>query len=67
MADMSGYELLDRLRSEGLRTSAIIMTQRMNARKQPASGRAGVIVLEKPYAPDKLIGCVSKALFPDQS
>ena len=65
---MSGYEDYSTgCVPKELRTSAIIMTQRMNARKQPASGRAGVIVLEKPYAPDKLIGCVSKALFPDQS
>jgi len=66
MADMSGSELLDRLHSEGLRIPAIIMTQGMNAGNQPTSGRADVIVLEKPYAPDKLIGCLAKALAPNQ-
>ena len=67
MADMSGSELLGRLHSEGLRTRAIIMTKQINTESQPASGQADVIVLEKPYAPDKLIGCLVKALFPDQS
>ena len=67
MADMSGSELLGRLHSEGLRTRAIIMTKQINTERQPASGQADVIVLGKPYAPDKLIGCLAKALFPDQS
>jgi FixJ family two-component response regulator len=67
MADMSGSELLGRLHSEGLRTRAIIMTEQTNTERQPAIGQADVIVLEKPYAPDKLIGCLAKALFLDQS
>ena len=62
MADMSGSELLGRLHSEGLRTRAIIMTKQSNTERQPASGQADVIVLGKPYAPDKLIGCLAKAL-----
>ena len=63
---MSGSELLDRLHSEGLRTRAIIMTKQTNTERYPASGQADVIVLGEPYAPDKLIGCLAKALFPDQ-
>ena len=61
MTDMSGSELLDRLRSEGLRTPAIMMTAKM----RPLSEWVDTIVLEKPYAPDKLIGCLAKALAPD--
>jgi two-component system, LuxR family, response regulator FixJ len=64
VSDMYGSDLLDRLDSEGLRTPAIIMTQGPNGRSPAANGRPDVVVLEKPFVPDKLIGCLAKALFP---
>ena len=66
MADMSGSELLDRLRSEGLRIPAIIMAAQVNARVQQAGERIDTIVLAKPCEPDKLIGCLAKALASNQ-
>jgi FixJ family two-component response regulator len=58
---VSGFELLDRLRSEGLQAPAIVITQRANAGAQAASDRVGALLLEKPYTGDKLIGCLVKA------
>ena len=61
MPDMSGSELLNRLRSENFVVPAISITTN-NIRIEATGERADVIFLEKPYAPDKLIGCISKAL-----
>jgi two-component system, LuxR family, response regulator FixJ len=65
MSDMSGSELLDRLRSEGLRTPAIIMTARVSAGIQTAGEQCSTIFAEKPCCPNKLIGCIAKALASD--
>jgi hypothetical protein len=53
--------LLDGLRSEGLQAPAIIITQQVSAGTQAASDRVGALLLQKPYAGDKLIGCLVKA------
>jgi two-component system, LuxR family, response regulator FixJ len=63
MPDMRGCKLLGRLRSEGLRIPAIILTQPMTA---SAQSRSDVIALEKPCAPDTLIGGLESALSSDQ-
>jgi len=59
--DMSGFDLLDGLRSEGLQAPAIIITQQVSAGTQAAGDRVGALLLQKPYAGDKLIGCLVKA------
>jgi hypothetical protein len=53
--DMSGSELLDTLHSKKL------------FHTEAASGSACLIFLAKPFAPDKLIGCIGKALAPCES
>jgi two-component system CheB/CheR fusion protein len=67
LAGISGFELLEELRSEGVRTPAILMTQRLNDPTQAASDRIGAMLLEKPCTPDKLIGCLKKILGRGQS
>jgi FixJ family two-component response regulator len=62
----SGFELLGRLRSEGLQTPAIVITQRVSAGAQAASDRVGALLLQKPYTGDKLIGCLVKAFARDR-
>jgi|HubBroStandDraft_6_1064221.scaffolds.fasta_scaffold705711_2 two-component system response regulator FixJ len=63
---VSGFELLDRLRSEGLQAPAIVITQRVSAGAQAASDRVGALLLQKPYTGDKLIGCLVKAFARDR-
>ena len=65
MPDMRGCKLLDRLRSEGLRIPAIILTQPITASAQSVK-RSDVIALEKPCAPNTLIGGLARALSSDQ-
>ena len=60
LAETSGFELLEELRSDGVRVPAILMTQRLNATIQAASEGIGAMLLEKPCTPDKLIGCLKK-------
>jgi two-component system, LuxR family, response regulator FixJ len=62
MPDVGGFELLERLRSEGMRIPAIVMTQSRSATMQAASERLDAILLEKASAPDKLIGTLGKAI-----
>jgi len=58
---MSGSELLERLRSEGFSVPTVIMTTgKWNM--QAAISSVGAIFLEKPFVPEKLIGCIAKAL-----
>ena len=61
LPDMSGFEVLDRLRSEGLQIPAIVMIQRLSAGTRAAGDRVGALLLQKPYTGDKLIGCLVKA------
>jgi FixJ family two-component response regulator len=66
-ARISGFDLLEELRSEGVRIPAIIMVQHLNALTQAASVRIGATPLEKPYTPDKLIDCLKRVLRRGQS
>lgn len=58
----SGFDLLEGLRSERVRTPAIVMTEQLGAGAQAAGERLGAMLMEKPYTPDKLIGCLVKSL-----
>jgi FixJ family two-component response regulator len=62
VAEISGFELLKELRSDGVRAPAILMTQCVDATIQATSERIGAMLLQKPCTPDKLIGCLKKLL-----
>jgi two-component system, LuxR family, response regulator FixJ len=62
MPDVSGFELLEQLRSEGTHIPAIVMTLSPSATLHAESERLDAILLEKPSAPDKLIGNLGKAI-----
>lgn len=65
LAGASGFDLLEELRSERVRTPAIVMTQHVDAGAQTAGKRLRAVLLEKPFIPDKLIGCLGKILGPE--
>ena len=62
LPDVSGFELVEQLRSEGMRIPAIVITQSPSATMQAASDRLDAILLEKPCLPDRLIGNLGKAI-----
>jgi two-component system, LuxR family, response regulator FixJ len=62
MPEMSGLELLEKLRSDHIRTPAIIMTGRSDAGLRARAQRAGAIAfLDKPVDEDELLGSIEQA------
>lgn len=66
LPDMSRFELLDCLRSEGLQAPAVVMARRVGSGAQAASDWLGALLLQKPYTGDKLIDCLVKAFARDR-
>jgi len=59
---MSGLELLDQLRRDGITTPAMFMTGALDARIRSAVDRVGALLLEKPFRAGELVGCIERAL-----
>jgi FixJ family two-component response regulator len=62
MPGMSGLELLDQLRRDGITTPAMVMTGALDARIRSAVNRVGVLLLEKPFRAGELAGCIERAI-----
>jgi two-component system response regulator FixJ len=62
MPGMSGLELLDQIRRDGIGLPVIVVTGRANARVVQAVYRAGAALLEKPYKADDLLARIDRAL-----
>lgn len=62
MPGMSGLELLDQLRRDGITTPAMVMTGALDARIRSAVDRVGALLLEKPFRAGELAGCIERAI-----
>ena len=63
MPEMTGLQLLDQLRREGIDTPAIVTTKRAgDPRIRAAVDRAGAMLLEKPFQPGELVRCIKEVL-----
>ncbi len=68
MPEMSGLELLEKLRSEHVRIPTIIMTGRSDAGLRARAQRAGAFAfLDKPVDEDELLGSIEQALSADHA
>ncbi len=68
MPEMSGLELLEKLRSEHVRIPTIIMTGRSDAGLRARAQRAGAVAfLDKPVDEDELLGSIEQALSADHA
>jgi two-component system, LuxR family, response regulator FixJ len=63
MPGMSGLELLERLRAQGITMAAIVMTGGgITPRILGAADRVGGILLQKPFSPGDLVARIEKIL-----
>lgn len=62
MPGMSGFELLDRIRSSRMGIPAVVITGRPDPAVRSAADRAGVALLRKPFAADELVQSIKEAL-----
>jgi FixJ family two-component response regulator len=59
---MGGLELLDRIQRDKLTLPTVLMTARPDPATLGAADRAGVALLQKPFAADELIGLINEAM-----
>jgi two-component system response regulator FixJ len=62
LPDMTGLEVVERLRRRGVGVPAILMTFRADPAMGSAAERFGVLLLEKPFRPGRLIDLVETVL-----
>ena len=62
MPGMGGLELLDRMRRDNVTMPTVLMTGRPDAAILSAAERAGVALLQKPFAGDELLGSINQTL-----
>jgi len=63
MPEMTGLQLLDQLRRDGIEMRAIVMTARMDdAKIRAVVNRAGAVLLLKPFGAGELVRCVNGVL-----
>jgi two-component system response regulator FixJ len=62
LPDMTGLEVVERLRRRGVRVPAIVMTFRADPAMGSAAERLGVLLLEKPFRSGRLIDLIETVL-----
>ena len=62
LPDMDGLELLERLRADGVRLPAVLMTTNPRMILKARAAAAGVPIIEKPLLTDALLTAVRRAL-----
>jgi hemerythrin-like metal-binding protein len=64
LSDMTGFELLEHLRTRGDKTPAIMMTGRIDGELESRAESLSVLLLEKPPLSDSLLGTIRQACQP---
>ena len=64
MPELSGIDLLDRMRGNGMETPVILMTGTPSEVARQAAERTGAMLLEKPFKGAQLLACVELAVTP---
>jgi len=62
LPDMTGLEVVEGLRRRGLGLPAIVMTFRADPAMGSAAKRCGVLLLEKPFRPQRLLDLIRTAV-----